>query len=152
MRAVVAAGTDITYTMAIRNNGPAPAAAPVFQDATPANTTFRAIALPSGWSCTALPAVGGTGPITCSAPGPMASGASVTILLSVRVNAGATGTITNAGQTGTGATVSSVTTDDVPGNDAASAVTAISGPAPASVCGPTTSPTIPLGTWVDGDL
>ena len=140
----VVAGSDITYTVTIRNNGPASAAAPVLQDATPANTTFRAIALPSGWTCSSLPAVGGTGAITCAAPGPMDAGASVTILLSVRVGLGATGTVTND------ATVSSSTTDDLPGNNAATATTAI-GPAPAPpTCGPTTSPTIPLGTWADG--
>jgi uncharacterized repeat protein (TIGR01451 family) len=146
----VVAGSDITYTMTIRNNGPAPAAAPVFRDAIPTNTTFRAIALPSGWACTALPAVGGTGPITCSAPGPMASGSSVTILLSVRVSLGATGTITNSGQSATGATVSSTTTDNVPGNNAASAATTIAAAPAAPACGPTGSTTIPLGTWVDG--
>ena len=146
----VVAGSDITYAMTIRNNGPAPAAAPVLRDATPANTTYRAIALPSGWTCSALPAVNGTGNITCAAPGPMASGASVTILLSVRVNLGATGNVTNSGQTGTGATVSSTTADPIAGNNAAPAVTAIGAAPAAPTCAPTASPTIPLGTWVDG--
>ena len=146
----VVAGADITYTITIRNNGPAPAAAPVFRDATPTYTTYRAIVLPSGWSCSGLPAVGGTGNITCSAPGGMASGTSITILLSVRVTLGTTGSINNVGQTGTGATIVSATSDPVAANNAAPATTTIAAAAAAPSCGPTTSPTIPLGAWVDG--
>jgi uncharacterized repeat protein (TIGR01451 family) len=61
----VSAGSNVTYTQSVTNNGPAAATAPTFTQTTPPNTTFQSITAPAGWTCT-TPAVGGTGTITCT--------------------------------------------------------------------------------------
>ena len=63
----VAAGSNVTYTQSITNNGPAAATAPSFTQVTPPNTTFQSITPPAGWTCGTQPPVGGTGTITCTA-------------------------------------------------------------------------------------
>ena len=132
----VAAGNDITYVMVATNRGPGAAAAPTFRDATPTATaiaTFNSLIRPAGWSCV-TPAVGGTGNITCTAAAAMPAGVSATFVLSVHVPPGATGTITNAGQATLGARIESTTTDPVPGNNNASAVTPIAAAAATPTC------------------
>lgn len=61
----VTAGTDLTYTIQVANDGPDAAANVTVSDQTPPNTTFGSMSAPSGWSCT-TPAIGGTGAITCT--------------------------------------------------------------------------------------
>jgi len=89
----VLAGNNITYTQTVTNNGPAPASAVIFSEATPTNTTFESVSVPTGWSCTA-PAVGSAGTVTCNDP-TSAAGAVADIIVVLNVPATvAAGTIT----------------------------------------------------------
>jgi len=116
----VLAGGDITYTLVVTNNGPSGATNATLTDVVPANTSFQAVAIPAGWSCT-TPAVGGTGTLSCTRATLPAGTISVFTVV-VRVSAGTTvGTvITNT------AAVTSATTDSVSGNNTASATTTVS--------------------------
>jgi uncharacterized repeat protein (TIGR01451 family) len=90
----VLAGSNITYTQTVTNNGPLDAVNAVFSEAIPANTTFQSLTVPggSGWTCT-TPAVNGTGSINCTHPN-LANAASTAFSLVVQVNAGtAVGTV-----------------------------------------------------------
>jgi uncharacterized repeat protein (TIGR01451 family) len=84
---IVAPGGTITYTQVVTNNGPLDAVNAVFSEAIPENTTFLSLPAAAGWNCTPLPAVGGTGVITCSNPD-LAKSASSTFTLTVTVNGG----------------------------------------------------------------
>lgn len=86
----VAAGSNITYTMTVANNGQDPATTPTLSDSTPASTTFVSVSPTGGWTCPTTPVVGGTGAVTCSGP-TLASGSSITITLVVNVIAGTAG-------------------------------------------------------------
>jgi uncharacterized repeat protein (TIGR01451 family) len=115
----VNAGENITYTINVANAGPSNAQSVSLSDATPANTTFVSIAQTAGpsFSCTS-PAPGGTGTVTCTIA-TFAAGASASFSLVVNVNANTPNgtTISNT------ATMSSSTTDKVPGNNSATATT-----------------------------
>jgi uncharacterized repeat protein (TIGR01451 family) len=121
----VPAGQDLTYTIVVTNNGPATALGLTLTDAVPANTTFRSVSTPAGWTCS-TPAVGGTGTVSCSLAS-LPSGQLSALTLRVRVAAGATvgSTITNT------ASVSSTVADPVTGNNSATAATIV---AAASTC------------------
>ena len=80
----VVAGTDLTYTIMVTNKSAIPALGVEMDDTVPANTTFQSITPPSGWSCPTVPAVGGTGPISCTASF-MAGSSTATITLVVHV-------------------------------------------------------------------
>ena len=86
----VAAGSNITYTIAVANGGQDPATSPALSDSTPANTTFVSVSATGGWTCPTTPVLGGTGAVTCSGP-TLASGSSITITLVVNVNPGTPG-------------------------------------------------------------
>jgi uncharacterized repeat protein (TIGR01451 family) len=60
----VLAGTDVTWTIEVTNNGPSGAGSLTLTDDVPAGTSFVSLAAPD-WSCTTPPA-GGTGAIDCS--------------------------------------------------------------------------------------
>jgi uncharacterized repeat protein (TIGR01451 family) len=88
----VAAGSNITYTQIVTNNGLSAADNATAVIAIPANTTLVSIAAPPEWSCIG-PAAGGTGSIVCTNVDMMALTAS-TFTLVVKVNAGtANGTV-----------------------------------------------------------
>ncbi|HYK03806.1 MAG TPA: C25 family cysteine peptidase [Thermoanaerobaculia bacterium] len=73
----VDAGNNITYTQAVTNNSTTvPAQQVTLTQTTPPGTTFVSMTPPAGWTCGTLPAVGGTGTITCTANNPLAAGAS----------------------------------------------------------------------------
>ena len=60
----VAAGSNVTYTQSVTNNGPAVTTAGMtFTQTTPPNTNFQSISAPPGWLCGTVPPVGGTGTI-----------------------------------------------------------------------------------------
>ncbi len=60
-------GNNITYTQSVINSGPAASGVATFTDTIPTGTTFVSFSIPSGWNCGAtIPAVGGTGTISCS--------------------------------------------------------------------------------------
>ncbi len=108
--AAVAPGTDITYTVTVANSGPSDAASVLLTDNVPAGTTFVSANQTSGptFGCT-TPAVGGTGPITCSIAS-LVAGASATFNFVMHVDPATTGSISNT------ATVTSTTSDPAPGN------------------------------------
>ena len=81
------ASSNIIYTQTISNLGPSTEPTPSYTFTTPPNTTFVSITPPGGWSCPTQPAVGGTGTINCSG-GAFASGASVSMPLTLKVTAG----------------------------------------------------------------
>jgi len=112
----VAAGNDITYTITVANGGPDAATSAAFSDTVPTNTIFRSITTPVGWTCSTVPAVGGTGLIGCT--NPSFTGSSIFTLV-VRVGAAvADGTsISNT------ASVTSSTLDPVTGDNSATQTT-----------------------------
>jgi uncharacterized repeat protein (TIGR01451 family) len=79
----VVAGSNVTLTGVITNQGPSAAAGPVFTEVIPTNTTFQSVSAP-GWSCY-YPAVGATGTVECVDNSPLASGANATFLVVVNV-------------------------------------------------------------------
>jgi len=95
----VAAGSNVTYTQSVTNNGPSAAAAASFSQTTPPNTNFQSIAFPAGWTCPVTPPVGGAGTITCNDPS-LASGTTANFTLVLQVNAG-TPSGTNIAETAT---------------------------------------------------
>jgi uncharacterized repeat protein (TIGR01451 family) len=128
----VSAGNNITFLETISNAGPASPLNPVFTSSVPANTTFVSLVLPAGLICTSLPAVGGTGAISCcpgaagvcTAGATFAAGTSSMLPLVVKVNAGtASGTIiTNT------SSIAPTTNDVNPANNTASSSTIVGAP------------------------
>jgi uncharacterized repeat protein (TIGR01451 family) len=114
------ANSNINYTQVITNNGPTTAQSPSYSITTPPNTTFQSITPPAGWTCI-TPAVGGTGAITCSGS-TLASGASVNMPMTLKVNPG-----TTAGTTITATPTVSMTTFDgyLPNNTASVTATVV---------------------------
>jgi uncharacterized repeat protein (TIGR01451 family) len=111
----VAAGSTITYMIAITNNGPAAATSVSYTESIPASpgyATFNSLTCaPSPWSCT-TPSVGGTGGITATI-GTLAVGATANFTLVLNVNASTpSGTVVSET-----ANVSSSITDPNPGNN-----------------------------------
>jgi uncharacterized repeat protein (TIGR01451 family) len=85
----VAAGGNITYTQAVTNNGPAVTTAGMtFTQVTPPNTNFQSITPPAGWTCGTVPAIGGTGTITCTDSGTLGVGSTATFSVVLQVNSG----------------------------------------------------------------
>jgi uncharacterized repeat protein (TIGR01451 family) len=107
-----ASGGSITYSIAVKNNGPERAGGVVLSDTLPAGTSLVSVA--SAGACT------GSGTIACSLGG-LPSGA--TANLTIRVTAGF-GTVTNT------AAVSSTAIDTNPANDSASVASTFTQPIP----------------------
>ncbi len=85
----VAAGSNVTYTQSVTNNGPAVTTAGMtITQTTPPNTNFQSIAPPAGWTCGTVPPVGGTGTITCTDSGTLAVNGTASFTLVLQVNAG----------------------------------------------------------------
>jgi uncharacterized repeat protein (TIGR01451 family) len=97
------AGNSLTYTIAVSNAGPGPAASVVVTDVLPAGTTFTS-ATPSQGSCS------GTTTVTCSL-GTIASGGSATIALTLTLPS-TPGPVSNT------ATVTTSSSDPNPANNA----------------------------------
>jgi len=113
----VNAGANITYTESVTNNSAVAAAGASVTQSTPASTTFVSATPPAGWTCGTVPAVGGTGTITCTATGNLAANSTTgNFTIVVAVNAGTAGgtTITN------NATVSETLTDPNTSNNTSS--------------------------------
>jgi uncharacterized repeat protein (TIGR01451 family) len=127
------AGTNITYTIVLTNNGPSDAQTVSWSDALPANTTFVSLAAPAGWT-TSTPAVGSPGTATASNP-LLTATASATFTLIVKVSSSTPGgtTIMNT------ATAASTTTDPVGSNNASTTSTSITNSADLTIVktGPT---------------
>ena len=100
------AGTNVTYTILVTNNGPNAANSVTFTDAVPAGTSVVSQSNPGGWSCNTIPA-GNNGTITCTKAS-MANGetATLTVVASVNCNVADNTVINNT------ATVSAVSPVD----------------------------------------
>jgi uncharacterized repeat protein (TIGR01451 family) len=83
----VPAGSNITYTQVVTNNGPAASPNTTLTESLPANTSFVSASGPAGWTCTLITT---TTPntITCSSPTALPSGNNATISVVVNVIAG----------------------------------------------------------------
>jgi uncharacterized repeat protein (TIGR01451 family) len=117
----VIAGTELTYTITITNNGPSDSQSVVLSDVVPTDTTFVSFVQDSGPTATlSTPDVGGAGTVMASFP-TLAAGASATFTLVVQVTASTLqgATITNT------ADATSATTDPTPANDSATATTSV---------------------------
>ena len=88
-------GTNLKYTLTATNKGPDMATTTVISDTTPTGTTFVGFTTSAG-TCTA-PAAGSTGTLTCKV-GNIASGAKVTITMTVRDTAAAGSKVTDTGR------------------------------------------------------
>jgi uncharacterized repeat protein (TIGR01451 family) len=124
-------GNNITYTQMLGNNGPSSASGGVFTGSVPTNTKLVSFGIPSGWICATLPAVGGTGAISCcpgsgtTCAGSVATGSSATVSfpMVVKVNLGtAPGTISNT------ISVAPTTNDVTPSNNTATSTTLVASP------------------------
>jgi uncharacterized repeat protein (TIGR01451 family) len=107
----VTTGSNLTYVLTAKNNGPDPALSTVLNQTLAAQSTFVS-ASPSQGSCT-TPAVGSSGTISC-AFGTLANAASATLTVTVKVTAPGGSTIS------TSANVASAVADPNPGDNAAS--------------------------------
>jgi uncharacterized repeat protein (TIGR01451 family) len=113
----VTAGAQITYTINASNAGPSNAATVAMSVSVPANTTFVSLTAPGGWACT-TPAVGGTGVVNCSLAS-LANAASASFTLVVAVAPAFSGSISAT------ASLTTATTDPVPGNNSQTTTTAV---------------------------
>lgn len=104
----VPTGSDLTYQIKVRNNGPDTALNLSTTDSTPAGTTFVSARTTSG-TCT-TPPVGGTGAVTCTQSS-LADQGKVTITMVVKVNAASGSVLVDQ------ASVSSTTYDPKKGNN-----------------------------------
>jgi len=110
-------GQDIDYAIQVENVGPEPAVSVELSQSTPAGTTFRSVSAPAGWSCS-TPAVGSTGPISCTGSS-LGAGEAAAFTMVVEADLCH---VDGASITST-ATVSSLGSDSVPGNNTATVVT-----------------------------
>jgi uncharacterized repeat protein (TIGR01451 family) len=121
----VAAGTNASYTITLTNNGPRTAGNVTLSDNVPAETGFVSITAPNDWDC-ATPAVGGSGPVTCTKQS-VASGevATFTIVAKVKCSVANGTTVKN-----TASAIATTPPDDNSANDSASASFTVSNPVP----------------------
>jgi uncharacterized repeat protein (TIGR01451 family) len=98
----VNAGSNLTYTITVNNNGPDAASTASWSDTLPAGTTFVSLPNVSGWSCT-TPAVGSGGTVSCSNPSFAVGGAVFTLTVNVAPTV-ADGTVLSNTATATSAT------------------------------------------------
>jgi uncharacterized repeat protein (TIGR01451 family) len=93
----VSAGSNITYTLNFKNNGPSAADTLSLTDAVPANTTLVSVTTPAGWTRTDAVAVGGTGTLTFTkATAANQETATFTVVVNVNANVANGSTITNS--------------------------------------------------------
>ncbi len=111
------AGSNITFTQVVRNQGGSAATTVTFSEPIPTNTTFQSFANP-GWTCS-TPSVGGTGTVTCSI-GSLGAGASATFTTVVQVNGG-----TPQGTIITDTTTVGAANDSLTSNNSASATSVV---------------------------
>ncbi|ABU59029.1 DUF11 domain-containing protein [Roseiflexus castenholzii] len=114
---IIRPGETLTYTVEANNSGPEFANDVTLTMAVPDGTAFVSLTRPPGWDCT-TPAVGATGPITCTTAA--LDVATDTFVLTVTANAASEDTtITNT------TTIASPVTDGDPGNNTATVSTAL---------------------------
>ncbi|MEO7757957.1 MAG: ExeM/NucH family extracellular endonuclease, partial [Dokdonella sp.] len=114
----VTAGSSLTYTITMTNNGPDAAGSATWSDTLPAGTSFASLSAAGGWSCT-TPAVGAGGAINCSNPSFALGNAAFTFVVTVGPTVAAGTVLSNS------ATISSGSTDPVPANNIGTATTTV---------------------------
>jgi len=114
---IAKSGGSIAYTITVFNAGPGPAPATTIVDALPSLETFTKVVAPAGASCT-KPAVGATGTLKCNV-GTLASGASVSLVVTVTMTTKKASSVTN------GASATSTAPDPDPADNQASITTPI---------------------------
>jgi uncharacterized repeat protein (TIGR01451 family) len=115
----VAAGSNITYTQVVTNNGPSAADNASLVATIPANTTLVSMTAPAGWTCL-TPGPGGTGNVVCSnVDMPGVSSSSFTLVVKVNSSTASGTVITET------ASVNSSVSDPNPANNTASASTVV---------------------------
>lgn len=115
----VAAGSNITYSIAVNDYGPSAADNATLVANVPANTTFVSMAAPAGWSCI-TPNAGAAGNVVCTNVD-MAGGTAANFTMVAKVNTGtANGTVITAT-----ASVNSSVSDPNPTNNSASVSTVV---------------------------
>jgi uncharacterized repeat protein (TIGR01451 family) len=116
----VTAGTNLTYTIQVSNNGPSAAANVSLSDTLPAGTTFVSLSSPGGWSAS-TPAVGASGSVilTKATVAPAETG---TFTLVVNVAA----SVVNGTVISDTVTASTTTSELTPANNSATATTTVS--------------------------
>jgi uncharacterized repeat protein (TIGR01451 family) len=77
-------GSNVTYNIAVKNNGPDTATSVTFTDPVPGNTTFVSLSSPLGWDCAGF----GTTSNSCTI-GALAANATASFTLVVQVNSNA---------------------------------------------------------------
>lgn len=109
----VVAGTDLTYTLTLTNEGPSDAQNVTLSDTVPTGTTFVSSSQTSGPAFTLTDPPGPTGTFSATIT-TLAAGASATFTLVVRVDPGVPGatTITNTASAASVVTTDPDTTDD----------------------------------------
>jgi uncharacterized repeat protein (TIGR01451 family) len=80
----ITAGTNVTFTVTVKNNGPADAGNVALADTLASGTGFVSVSAPTGWNCT-TPQTGQSGAVTCTAM-KLANGASAVITIVASVN------------------------------------------------------------------
>ncbi|MEK7996867.1 MAG: LamG-like jellyroll fold domain-containing protein [Planctomycetota bacterium] len=83
----VSAGTNVSYTITVANNGPNSANGVTLTDVVPSGTGFVSLTAPGSWSCTTL-APGTSGTITCTKAS-MANGETATFTVVAMINCSA---------------------------------------------------------------
>ncbi|HXH37090.1 MAG TPA: hypothetical protein VNN08_00535 [Thermoanaerobaculia bacterium] len=109
------AGTVISYTITVMNNGPNPAVNASMTDTLPAGTTFSSLSFPGGWGCV-TPSVGAAGTVTCTQSS-MAAGSAV---FTLNVNGPAAAALVS-----NTASVSSSSTDGTPANNSSTSIVTV---------------------------
>ncbi|MGZ4779152.1 MAG: Calx-beta domain-containing protein, partial [Thermoanaerobaculia bacterium] len=122
----VNAGSNLTYTITVMNNGPDAAASASWSDTLPAGTTFVSLPAVAGWACT-TPAVGTTGTISCTNPSFAVDSAVFTLTVAVDPAVAAGTVLTNT------ATATSTTAEGNPGNESGTATTTVAASADLSL-------------------
>lgn len=87
------AGTDVSYTITVSNNGSVDLDAATLTDTLPSGETFVSFSPVLGWSCT-TPAPGSAGTITCTNLG-MPAGTAAAFTLVTHLSPSATGSVSN---------------------------------------------------------
>ncbi|HXH37332.1 MAG TPA: hypothetical protein VNN08_01760 [Thermoanaerobaculia bacterium] len=111
----VNAGTNLTWTMTVTNNGPSTGMNAVASLPLPPSTTFVSVAAPAGWSCT-TPSAGANGTVSCSLTTTMNPAAAATFTVVSQVSSSVA-----AGTTVSGTATVSSPDDSAPANDSATA-------------------------------
>lgn len=112
-------GANLTYTITVANSGPDAAQNAELTDTLPAGTTFVSLTSPAGWDVT-TPPIGSAGTVSATATSFAVGSAMFT--LTVAVDAGATGQLSNT------AKVAAATADPVPDDNTSTETTDIGRP------------------------